>query len=349
VHFACILNGEVAAGRRPALREFQMIFKLILVAALCAGFAGFSKDVDYYGIFKYRTFRQTGANPPLLDTNSPPYGFSASVQPFGAFQFQVSNAVLHATGERTETLSTPSSGSAAPFSWEVRDFDLDQLSHAFPPGDYSLSFDTRSSGPVSILLPLPADAFPSAPRIINVEEATDIDPSKPFVLRWEPVSGVGTNDLILFQSGKIRSANYPGEPGYVTLTGADTSFEIPANSLPSEAKNGKLISLAAERDTLVDRMSVLDAVGFVGFGSQTLFTIRTRIREDETLRTLRVGRTNDQLQLNWSNSLGPVQVQKRLNLRGSPWENFQAPTSDSSATDFISETGAFYRLQLLTP
>jgi WD40 repeat protein len=59
-------------------------------------------------------------------------------------------------------------------------------------------------------------------------------------------------------------------------------------------------------------------------------------------------RQGSQMQLHWNNLNGPYQVQQRTNLAAGDWENLNGPTTNTSLTVPLTNSGAFIRVHSLT-
>lgn len=224
-------------------------------------------DVHWYGFAKVQRCVQTSANPPAAVNVFEMLAFADATQP--------DNLDSASIGTSSGPAPLVKSGS----SWRLRESFPTQgaLDTRFPPGALTLTLDTAHNGIRQQSLALPAGSFPAAPQIANFNEASAIDSTQPFVLRWNPLAGGAASDFVQVQVRKgaalaLSSAEHPFAPG--ALNGTSTSFALPAGFLgPGEACEVSILFLkAAVRDTF----SYPRALGLCGYARQTTATVRAR-------------------------------------------------------------------------
>jgi hypothetical protein len=227
-------------------------------------------DAYWYGFAKTRRYEQTSANPPAPNGGSP--------AEFMAFADATAAAnILGAS------IVTAGGGTAAFLnfagSWRIREtFPSQQAMEArFPAGALNLVLHTAHNGIRNLSLSLPNGSYPAAPQISNFHEANVIDAAKPFVLRWNPLTGGGAGDFVQVRIRKggaevLRSGDHPLAPG--ALNGTSTSFNLPANLLA--AGEGCEVEILFMKAASVDTFSYPKVVGICGFAGCTTATIRAR-------------------------------------------------------------------------
>ncbi|HTH47197.1 MAG TPA: hypothetical protein VMB21_06775, partial [Candidatus Limnocylindria bacterium] len=151
----------------------QTAFPLVTVSTPIVRASGVVKGVHYV---------QNSTTAPVLD--SQPYKFQAFVD-------QASDGLLSAT------LTLPTGSQPAPiliggdstpslFADFLTEADLDAT---YPPGSYTLTFQTTNQGTHAFSLPLPASSFPAAPQVVNFAAAQSVDPDAAFTVTWDPFAG----------------------------------------------------------------------------------------------------------------------------------------------------------------
>lgn len=333
------------------MKWLPMDFYRVLVSLLLLGATpfAFGADVAYYGIFKYKSYQQVDASTNLLEQQDA-YGFSVLLQPVKPFRSQVLDASIQMPDGSSLMLTQPEQYSPYGLFFATNSSSPQSISNAFPPGNYRISFSTDNDGNKSIPLLLPNDSYPAvAPVISNWTDAQSVDPTKPFVLRWNPIPGLTDQEFILVTVGEFRTAAYPGEPGYITLNATNTSLEIPAYSLPVETNAFLFAALSVERDVTVNRTDYPGALGYVGFGIQTLFSVGTVPPPLGGVVQTTLVQSNLQAVIRWPEGLGMVQLQKGGTLLPGALADFQPPTPFASAVDPDSGPVSYYRLRFLPP
>jgi hypothetical protein len=261
-----------ASDSRP---KWQNLFVLAPIQILfAASVTARAADVALYLVAKGHQYSQSSAAPPL--PKSSPYRFSALVE------LVSTNSVTNATVQALPsgpviplTLQTSGTiGIGAQFSFNAKYATNSALEAAFPDGNYNSVIQAVHDGSHTITLPLNADVYPNTvPSLNNFAAAQAIDSSKSYTLSWPAFSGGTANDLILVAIGDITgltvfSSLVPGQLG--SLNGTNTSFVIPANTLPSGSFLGGSLTFA--KVVKLDTTSYPGVPGFAVYYTQTQFS-----------------------------------------------------------------------------
>lgn len=226
-------------------------------------------DVLLAQLGKLKSFRQDG--PTAVDQHAYFAGFFAELSGIGT----VTRLDLDIPGRGVETNVGEYYFDFRELESEVSFAEADDLDRIFPPGEYELVFQTAHDGEQTMRLAIGAGNYPNAPTVLDFAATQAIDGSKPFTVRWDPMTGGTSADFIeLFIEGELAcyfETPFAGEPG--ALDGTATSVTIPAGYLPP----GRTLEceLAFVRVTDSDETSYPGAAGFAGFVSATEFEIRT--------------------------------------------------------------------------
>src|SRR5262249_35093944 len=107
---------------------------------------------------------------------------------------------------------------------------LSILQASFPEGAYRFAVASAEFGsPVEVDLS-PPDSQPLAPEFVDFDAAQAIDPSRPFVLTWQPVPGASTTDFLQVAVGNVFTTPSLLDPR--ALNGTASSVTVPAGILP---------------------------------------------------------------------------------------------------------------------
>ncbi|MDB6032927.1 MAG: hypothetical protein JWM16_3265 [Verrucomicrobiales bacterium] len=192
--------------------------------------AAVGPNVGFYLVAKGQRYLQSSTNSPALSGDGPPYRFVAALE--ASFSNGVYNGSLTTPANIIRTLE----GSPDGLQFNFQDsFQLKSgLDAAYPSGNYKFTITTYNQGLKTPILNLPLEAYPATPRFANWIEAQEIEPATEFVIRWDPVAGGTTNDLIVIsirnvEGNEVVSSPWLFEPGY--LNGLATNWAIPANAL----------------------------------------------------------------------------------------------------------------------
>jgi hypothetical protein len=218
---------------------------------------------------KGRLFEQTNGTSVVPATQKSPYNFFADI---GQRSFVlVTNATLSRPGGATEGLRFDGDY----LNVEGNFNDETSLNTAYPAGTYNLTVNTVHDGTRVLPLTLPANNFPSAPRVINFAAAQSINPTQAFTLIWDAFIGGTTNDLVFVGIRELLGPDYDreiiyspehDEPG--ALNGTNNSFVIPANTLPPGRKFEIVVTFVKIAQT--DTNTYPGARGLGGFLSETM-------------------------------------------------------------------------------
>jgi hypothetical protein len=225
---------------------------------------------DYISAVKVLPYVQTNAGPPSLSTTG--FVFVSWAWPMSSNS--VNSATLQIPGGSVFPLSQFPSGAFFLYQTFPSQAARDA---AFPDGDYTMVIVTAQGTYVSTMA-LTGDTYPSPLQILNWSAAQSINPATNFVFNWSSTGGT-TNDYLQFTlfdaggnivfdtGGGFDSANC--QP----LNGTTTSVTVPAGTLATNATYAATLSFGMMAAS--DTNSVPGAVGVVGYGALTTFTLNT--------------------------------------------------------------------------
>jgi hypothetical protein len=234
-------------------------------------------EISLVALYKRQVFVQTNAGPPAPRCS--PYMFDAIVELAGSNS--ISAAALAAPGGSQTALTVSEGREFVPrrwFSWTCGSYsNLEELESAWPNGKYSFFIFGSSNRLMTPTLSLGGDAYPTnAPHIQNFTEAQAVDPAKDFAVRWNPLPGGTTNDLVfvsvrsLADQGAVFSTAFLKGEG--ALDGSATDVTIPAGTLVP----GQDYDVYVRFDKVLERSDVIaDVVGLASYASGTHFIMKT--------------------------------------------------------------------------
>ena len=225
-------------------------------------------DVNWYGIAKMRRFTQNSVLSPAPAISS---GFGFSAFTLGTDPLNVQSTSLKLPNGKVKILS------ASGATWTATEnFDAQtQLEAAYAIGMYEMSMQTLHNNVQKLSLSLASAPFPLPLQISNWNDASALDSTRAFALKWLPLAGATADDFIqvtVLKNGKVvfRTSDYPGGPG--ALDGRATSVNLPAGLLsPGEAAE---VSLTYFKSLFSDPFSYPQSLGTVGSGCETRATIQ---------------------------------------------------------------------------
>ncbi len=224
-------------------------------------------DVESYGLEKKVAYHQSDSGAPTLVSNS--FQFEASVSPNG------SNSVLSASVRLPDTSTRALQSTDEGFEFSSSFASQAALDAAFPPGNYGINISTARNGQKTFnFFNYPATVFPPALHVSNYSAAQNVNPGADFVLSWDSVAG--TADLIEVEIEGDNTNFFFGSPSAGSpnsLTGAATSFTIPANVLP--AAQSFTASIRVYKVLSFDNTAYPGAIGYQTFRSKTEFSLKT--------------------------------------------------------------------------
>jgi len=103
-----------------------------------------------------------------------------------------------------------------------------QLNVRYGPGTYRFTLSDVTIGTLSWNVPLAADNYPPAPKILNTQAGQSIDPSKDFTLQWTGFSGAGQLSTEVYLMD-VDSSGVIFDSG--PLSADQTTSTIPASTL----------------------------------------------------------------------------------------------------------------------
>jgi hypothetical protein len=218
-------------------------------------------DVAIAGLFKAEIFTQApGASPQIRSEK----GYAAGVfADSNGFNTIVAGSLRLPTGQ-VESLSY-SQGDSFELETEV-DTKVELEANA-PLGTYELTLETVHQGSRTVMLPLPSDAYPSPPELLNLVAAQTFDPAQPLTLSWKPMVGGTVNDFIglWVDSGNSGHSVFetPEFQSGQALKGTATSVTIPAGTMrPGRSYD---VELEFGHPTTIDTTSLPGSTFVVAF------------------------------------------------------------------------------------
>lgn len=218
-----------------------------------------------------------------------------------------------------------------------------ELDEAYPWGDYTLSFDSKTEGPHSCLIGIPETPLPPTPRLTNFADVQTINPSQPLTLNWEFDALPAADDFVQMYvnlgHGEVFSTPNQGEPGALTIH--DRSVTIPADTLVAGYIHS--LNLEVTRVTSVNSECYPDVQGYGAVFRST--SVDLFVMTPPVLRFLsRSGNELPEIEV-VADPEGTVVLQGSPNLQ--TWSNIATNTSSSGTHVFRlpPETGAdhFFR------
>ncbi len=249
-----------------------LVFTMLWVTAI----AGAGPALTDYTISKRQDYAQTGTNPPVLIPNAP---FSGQLELVQTTAGVVTGAA--ATFPGGHILAFDSQGMTS-FEIQTNFPDEATLDAFFPSGSYSLEF-TDEGAAKTLILELPSDSFPPAPRIANIVASEAINPGSDFMVQWAPFIGAAGDDFILLEiddtsGNEVFATPEILSPGY--LPGSARFAMVPAGSL--KAGDTYKAKLAFYHVTSLDTNSYPGAFGGVAFISRTSFSVAASTNTSKT-------------------------------------------------------------------
>jgi hypothetical protein len=225
-------------------------------------------DVNWYGIAKIRRFTQNSVLAPV-PAAAGAFGFSAFT--FATDPLNVQNVSLKLPNAKMKVLTANGANWTA-----AENFDGQaQLDAAYVIGPYELNIQTLHNSLQKLPLPLASASFPLPIQISNWNEASALDSTRTFALKWLPLAGGTADDFVqvtVTKNGKVifRTSDFPGAAG--VLDGRATSVNLPAGLLlPGEAAE---VTLNYLKSVSSDPFSYPQSLGTVACGCETRATIR---------------------------------------------------------------------------
>lgn len=333
-----------------------------LLAGLCGGglavgAAGFGSaglqagDLAALTLFKAGWYAQSqDAEPEPLLQALQPFDFTATAA-LSPELLADPDALLFISGL---TLRTPAGRTVALeldlqaglFVWYEGAVSAQALNLRYGPGTYRFTLHSLISGDTSFTVPLPADEYPPAPRLLNFTAAQAVDPSRDFTLHWNAFTGGGERVIGLEIA---RVAPFEVVWAADSLSGEATTHRLPAGTL--EPETSYRLTLRFTRYSHASPTA--DPPAFAGFESYTEVPLRTvqaggsPVARFTTWRRLPEGG----LELTLENPAG-----RRLTLEGAegvngPWTDLETRTTAGPTTTFVVSAGQlgarrFFRARL---
>lgn len=236
--------------------------------------ASIPPDVDFLGLFKTRSFRQTGTAPVPegryesvveMDANAPNRLLSASV-------------TSQENGRVSPLFADPWNGDEyeAPGEYASKT-DLDRF---YPNGIYQVSLNGLADGMQDVTVNLgEGDQYPDAPVIANLAAIQNVKPDQDITVSWQELPG-WTNDFETLESGaglvefEIIDSNTGWDVFWVEADEMvdGVSCVIPAGTLePGRSYEARVLFMRIADLQFTESGSTAVAA----FESQTVFTIQT--------------------------------------------------------------------------
>ena len=299
-------------------------------------------DVKRFGAVKGAIYRQTGPGSPTL-VDGKPYVFNFFAD--GSSEFILGASLKLPNGS---VIQVPSTNGQTP-DFSAAYFTPAALNSDYPPGNYTITFNTTHNGTPTVILPFPAGNFPTAPQILNFAATQAVDPKSDFPVSWTALVGGTTNDYVQLtvstQDGNndLFKTPQPGEAG--ALNGTSTSAVIPANSLAQ----GQVYQLRV----IIAKSIGFDAsyaLGFTSYFSQTELELNTT--GTVVLPTIAINEISpNQWHLHANGAVGQNYVIEMATSLATPvnWQpmvNFTGSTVGFDFNDGVVRDRNFYRVRL---
>jgi hypothetical protein len=237
----------------------RLLLKTVLVL-FCAGRLALGQSAS---AFKGERFSQTSASP-ATSLPSDTFIFEVSLDGFGFAQ--ISNPQLILPGGAAKPLVPTPDADTLKFSQSAA--TAAALDAAFPPGTYGVNMTSAILGPLSSTAALGADAFPTAPQVLNYLAAQSIDPTKDFDVTWAPFTGGTADDqiqLIIFDTdGTVIS-----DSG--TLDGLQTSTTVYSSTLEASTTYKATLTFRKLSTNVATSLPPLA----IGFYAETQFQVHS--------------------------------------------------------------------------
>lgn len=249
----------------------------------CSSEAPGSTPGSAFGFFKQVNYRQSSSNTTITDPilGAQAFGFislpsSTPVQTIVTLKVPTSNPFAFLL----KPLTPPNGSPSLRFRVFSESFPaLGELDTAYPAGTYQFELrnaqaQTTNSTPLIVL----ATGYPPLPRIANFAECQQINPDKPFVVKWDPFTGATTNaefvslQIVDDQESPVFQAPAPCRE--LVLNPAADQVEIPAGTLTKGKSYTGLLSFTHMSDSGKVIPSIPGS-GVVGLGRIVRFPIGT--------------------------------------------------------------------------
>ncbi len=304
------------------------------------GMITLAEDVSAYNLTKQQFFEQTSAGAPTLITNKP---FHFLAQVFATASNAVSYATLQPPGFGADLLGPDPTGTVL---FLLQKFaSQSALDTAFPAGTYLMNINGVHDGYRAFALNLPADAFPTAPQVIDWAAAQTVNAAADFTLTWNAFTGASGFDDIMVQAvdtlGNVVSD--------VSLPYTAVSSVFPAGTFQSG--QSYQVQLRFRHFTTVDNTTYVGATGSERFDSKT--TINLITTGGAVPLSLAVVQTNSSPQLLLTGQIGlRYAIDASTNLQFGSWVPLVTNTAlsgqfiftDSQSSNFLVR---FYRGRLV--
>lgn len=242
-----------------------------ILAVIFLSQASQAADVNSFLIAKGQQFRQTNAAAPVLIPDEEPFQAYGSVTP--TLAGAVTGATLRLPNSQVVTLDDAGDGL---FEIDAAFTTKAQLDTQVPAGTYTFTILTQNDGTNRPALSLPADNYPTTPRISNWEDAQSIEPAADFTIQWLPFTNGTINDFIIFAIADANDQDVFSTPDFLDpnrLSGTNTSAAVPAGTLAANTVyRGRLLFV---KRTGLNTNTIPGAVGLSGYYKDTYFPLTT--------------------------------------------------------------------------
>lgn len=166
-------------------------------------------------------------------------GFEMGPFSFDASAVSADEGLIKAgTFTRPGSLAVPLGENADGDEWSfVESFELfHELNSNYPTDTYTVSLDTTNDGLKMVPIDLPDSDYTAITAFSNFEAAQAIDPTQPFVFKWDAIMGGTTEDILDFEvrDEDDNTVFYYGDlETEGPLTGLTTQVTLPGDSLES--------------------------------------------------------------------------------------------------------------------
>lgn len=303
-----------------------------------AGAAARAGEVAWVSVFKTAWYvQEADAEPELLPQAQNPFDLLARAQLSPEFLADPDNLLfisgmsLRAPTQTYPLNFDPESGL---FWYYVGAVTAQALNLRHPPGNYRFTLHSLISGQLHYTVPLPADDYPPAPRLLNFPAARAIDPAQDFTLRWNEFTGPGGREIRL-EIARADTAEVVLAEG--PLPGDLTALRIPAGTLAPETDYLATLTFTRYTTESLDT----DPQAFAGFEAITQFPLHTGPAGGAPPTRFTGWRRlpNGDLELTLEGAPGrPLTLLGAEALNG-PWSSLETRTPAGTTTSFVVPAG----------
>ena len=183
-------------------------------------------DVQAFTVAKGQAFRQTSNAAPVSLSSELPNRFVASVDT--TTSNDVSSVSLRLPNAKSVVLTNEDKS----FQFEQGFTNKAQLDANFGHGNYTFTIQSANDGTNKPVLPLPVDAYPTTPQIVNWLDLQEVEADQPLTIQWHPFTNGTSSDLVMFDISNTSGETVASSPALLetnalTGTNVSVSFTVP--------------------------------------------------------------------------------------------------------------------------